>query len=280
LSDVEWLEMIIAQAEGQALELPAFPTLALQAQFVGSTNSHAMREAFNFYVLIKDLVAERGMVLGTHSKVLDFGCGWGRYIRLLMKDVGPCGLHGADVDPDMIGFCRVSGLPAQFSVLPPLGPAPYEDSSFELIFAYSVFSHLSESAFADWMCEFGRILCPGGLLIFTTQPRRFLEWTVELRQREPDHLSGWERSLCSAFPDVDEAIAAYDTGRYVFAATGGGEHRPASFYGETAISQTYLAQAELRGLQLDTFIDDPTVCPQAVAVLRKRSNSAAEEPPR
>jgi lipopolysaccharide biosynthesis protein/SAM-dependent methyltransferase len=226
LSEAQWLDVIIAQAEGHTPAgvslLPAFPAAEWQQQFTGSSNAHAMREAFKFYTLMKEQAAKRGMHLGARSQVLDFGCGWGRYLRLLMRDVGPKGLHGADVDPDMIGFCRVSGLPAQFSVLPPQGPAPYANESFDLVFAYSVFSHLSEAAFTSWMQEFGRILRPDGLLIFTTQSRRFLNWTVELRQCDPRKLSVWEQSLCSAFPDIDETVASFNAGRFVFAPTGGG----------------------------------------------------------
>jgi hypothetical protein len=39
-----------------------------------------------------------------------------------------------------------------------------------------------------------------------------------------------------------------------------------------------LEQAELGELQFDDFIDDLTICPQAVAILRKQDNNAAKEP--
>lgn len=272
VSDEAWLGTLIAAAEGRSplgQHLPPFPAPEWQIMFVGSSNATAMREAFTFYLLLKRLMARNGRPIERKTRVLDFGCGWGRYIRLLMKDVGAGALHGADVDPDMIGFCRISGLPARFAVMPPLGPTEYPDGTFDLIFAYSVFSHLSEEAYEVWMREFVRILRPGGLIVFTTQARRFLEWTAELRGKPEAELTDWHKSLRFAFPDLEAVLADYNAGRFVFAPTGGGEHRPSSFYGEAAIPEGYLRRMKPDGLRLLEFIDDVTVCPQAVAVLRR-----------
>jgi SAM-dependent methyltransferase len=272
VSDETWLEMLIAAAEARlppGQQLPPFPAPEWQAMFVGSSNSVAMREAFTFYKLLKRLMERNGTPIGRETQVLDFGCGWGRYIRLLMKDVGAGALHGADVDFDMIGFCRISGLPAKFAVMKPFGPTEYADGAFDLIFAYSVFSHLCEEAHGLWMQEFARILQPGGLLVFTTQARRFLEWTVQLRARPESELSIWEQTLRSAFPDLNAALTDYDAGRFVFAPTGGGAHRPSSFYGEAAIPEGYLRRVKPDSLNLVECIDDVKVCPQAVAVLRR-----------
>jgi SAM-dependent methyltransferase len=205
--------------------------------------------------------------------VLDFGCGWGRFIRLWMTDVPASNLFGVDVDPDMIGFCRVSGLPAQLAVVPALGPTEFETGSLDLIYAYSVFSHLSEVAHVAWMEEFRRILKPGGILVFTTQARRFLTWTEGLREQPEEALSVWERSLRTAFPQVGRALVEYDAGQLVFAATGGGDHRPSSFYGEAAIPEAWLrARWEGQGFALRAFIDDQVRCPQAVAIMLRQPN--------
>ena len=272
MTDEEWLQRVIAKAEGVAElgaeALPPFPAPAWQAQFVGSSNAHAMREAFAFYKLVKEKAALQGLSIQTSTRVLDFGCGWGRFIRLWMKDIGPTSLHGIDVDPDMIGFCRISGLPARFDTVPSLGPTAFKAESLDIIFAYSVFSHLPESAYEIWMTEFGRILRPGGVAVFTTQARRFLEGTVALRGKLD--LSDWECSLQTAFPDIEQTIAAYDRGDFVFAGTGGGDHRPPDVYGEAAIPAPYLQRTIDRfGLRLLEFIDDPTICPQAVAIVAK-----------
>jgi lipopolysaccharide biosynthesis protein/ubiquinone/menaquinone biosynthesis C-methylase UbiE len=274
MNDAEWVELMIRSAEAQHAEgmvLPAFPALCWQSMFVGSSGAHAMREAAAFQVLVKQELAALGRPLLANDRVLDFGCGWGRFIRLWMKDVSPANLFGVDVDPDMIGFCRISGLPAQFAIVPPLGPTAFEADSLDLIYAYSVFSHLSEAAHVAWMEEFYRILKPGGILIFTTQARRFLSWTETLREEPADALSDWELSLRTAFPEVGRALADHDAGRFVFTPTGGGEHRPASFYGEASIPEAWLsARWGDKGFAIRAFIDDPNRCPQAVAVMQRK----------
>src|SRR5262249_31849776 len=119
--------------------------------------------------------------------------------------------------------------------------------------------------------EFTRVLRPGGLLIMTVQPRRFLQWTASLRERPASQLSSWERSLSSAFGDVATMQEAYDRGAFIFSATGGGEHRPAAFYGEALIPESYLRRTEGARLELMQYIDDAAVCAQAIAVFRRKS---------
>ena len=271
--DQQWLDMMIRSAESQQIDgvpMAGFPAENWQKQFVGSSNAHAMREAANFQKLMKHELAALGRSFSPEMTVLDFGCGWGRYIRLWMKDLPPERLFGVDVDPDMIGFCRVSGLPATFATVPSFGPTGFDDESFDLIYAYSVFSHLSEDAHVTWMEEFTRILKPGGVLIFTTQAKRFLTWTSQLHQADKSTLSSWEQSLSRAFPDIEGSLRDYDAGKFIFAPTGGGDHRPSTFYGEAAISEQWLRERwDQTPLTLKAFIDDPVRCPQAVAVMQR-----------
>jgi SAM-dependent methyltransferase len=274
MTDAEWLELMIRSVEAQRAQgplLPPFPAQAWQAMFVGSSDAQAMREAAAFQLLVKQELRALGRSLSATDRVLDFGCGWGRFIRLWMKDIPEYNLFGVDVVPDMIGFCRISGLPAQFAVVPALGPTEFETGSLDLIYAYSVFSHLSEAAHVAWMEEFRRILKPNGILVFTTQARRFLTWTEALRQQPEEALSDWELSLRTAFPQVGRALAEYDAGELVFAATGGGDHRPPSFYGEAAIPEAWLrARWDGQGFALSAFIDDPARCTQAVAIMLRQ----------
>jgi lipopolysaccharide biosynthesis protein len=273
MDNKQWVDLLVRSAELQKVDgviLPPLPARAWQEMFVGSSDAHAIREAAGFQELVLRELAGLGHKVSDIDRVLDFGCGWGRHIRLWMNCIPAANLFGADVDPDMIGFCRVSGLAAQFRVVSPTGPAPFEDGSFDLIYAYSVFSHLSEQAHISWVEEFHRILRPGGFLAFTTQARRFLAWTQTLRNQAEEGLSNWELSLRGAFKETDRAIQDYDSGRFVFAATGGGEYRPSSFYGEAAIPEAWLrARWGDKGLALRAFIDDPTRCPQAAVVMQK-----------
>jgi SAM-dependent methyltransferase len=54
--------------------------------------------------------------------------------------------------------------PAHRSGQPSGAPLPREDGSFDLIYAFSVFTHISD-AWSAWLLELHRLLAPGGLLV-------------------------------------------------------------------------------------------------------------------
>ncbi|MBJ7968179.1 class I SAM-dependent methyltransferase, partial [Bacillus cereus] len=75
------------------------------------------------------------------------------------------------------------------------------DNSLDIIFAYSVFSHLSEETAENWIKEFSRILRPGGIFIATTQARYFLDFCQQFKEHPELIQTGWHKTLSQAFPD-------------------------------------------------------------------------------
>jgi SAM-dependent methyltransferase len=63
-----------------------------------------------------------------------------------------------------------------------MSPTSFDDDTFDVVFAYSVFSHLSEDLYARWLAEFSRILKPGGLVIATTWGRNYIEHLESMRR--------------------------------------------------------------------------------------------------
>jgi SAM-dependent methyltransferase len=47
-------------------------------------------------------------------------------------------------------------------------PALLDSNTFDLIYAFSVLTHLSVDLQKEWLAEFRRLLRPGGILIFST----------------------------------------------------------------------------------------------------------------
>src|SRR5262245_41067579 len=102
VSDEEWLQIMIGSVAGsraRGVRLPGFPPDELQRTFVGSAGEQAIREGFAFYRIVNDYAAQLNRPLRASSRVLDFGCGWGRILRLFLKDVKSKNLCGIDVDP-------------------------------------------------------------------------------------------------------------------------------------------------------------------------------------
>lgn len=115
---------------------------------------------------IGDAVADCGTEIAQMDAILDFGCGSGRVARHWAELSGP-EIHGCDYNPELVAWCEAE-LPfvhATRNGLEP--PTPYVADSFDLIYALSVFSHLSEPIQRAWIGEFRRILRPGGLLVLS-----------------------------------------------------------------------------------------------------------------
>ncbi len=99
-------------------------------------------------------------------RILELGCGLGSLLRsLLHYGAGATSLHG--IDADMGGLAQARGsLPDGPLAVADVGALPYRDRSFDLAFAFTVFSSVrDERTRADGAAEAMRVLRPGGLLV-------------------------------------------------------------------------------------------------------------------
>lgn len=115
---------------------------------------------------IRDTLKEAGSGIEDMGFVLDFGCGAGRIMRH-WKDLRGPSLHGTDYNPALVNWCARNLPFAEFKVNPLNGPLPYESDSFDLVYSYSVFTHLSNHLQGYWVGEMRRVLKPGGFLYVT-----------------------------------------------------------------------------------------------------------------
>jgi SAM-dependent methyltransferase len=106
------------------------------------------------------------------KRVLDFGCGHGRTLKHFLAEAEQAEIWGVDIHEPAIAELRQTLCPplhvAQSPYLPPL--AGFDSGSFDLIWAISVFTHLTENSL-PWLLELHRLLRPGGLLIATYMGR-------------------------------------------------------------------------------------------------------------
>jgi SAM-dependent methyltransferase len=101
------------------------------------------------------------------DSILDFGCGCGRVARHLSALVGP-ELHGCDSNPALVAWCDENLDFMDARVNGPLPPLPYDNHRFDLVYAISVFTHLTAPLATLWLDELVRVLRPRGLLLLTT----------------------------------------------------------------------------------------------------------------
>jgi SAM-dependent methyltransferase len=105
------------------------------------------------------------------KRVLDFGCGAGRTLRQFLVEARHGEFWGADIDGPSIAWLERTLNPPlhiiQNRADPPLG---LEYGTFDLIWALSVFTHLTDSSLA-WLLELHKLLKPGGLMVATYMGR-------------------------------------------------------------------------------------------------------------
>jgi len=126
-----------------------------------------------------------GAGLSTGARLLDFGCGAGRMIRHLAAEAEAGEVWGVDIHAEAIHWAQ-SHLPPFHFVLTTTAPhLPFEDRSFDVIFAGSVWTHIGDLDDA-WILEMRRLLVPGGRLYLTITDRETLD---RIKQAAPDHPS-------------------------------------------------------------------------------------------
>lgn len=243
-------------AAGEAdVGLPVLPSRAIQEQFVGSALGPAFEEAFAFYSTFSSYAAALAMPFDqSDAKFLDFGCGWGRFLRYAMNDFEFDQLFAVDIDPSIIASCLDARLPARFSVIEPRGTLPFPDNHFSHAMAYSVFTHLPEDVHLRWSAEIIRVLKPGGVFCGTIETRKFLEFIKTLGAPE-ECPNDWYKALATYGPRVDEFMAQYEAGSFVYLPTGGGGIRTSDVYGDAVISPKYI-EKNWAGVHVRAVIDE------------------------
>ena len=112
-------------------------------------------------------LARLGRRFEDFSDIYDFGCGCGRVMRWLRRDLKDSRIYGSDIDEESVSWIQkhIPGVDVRLSgYLPPLS---FDDAFFDLVLGYSVFSHLDEDYQDGWLAELRRVTRPGAVLLLT-----------------------------------------------------------------------------------------------------------------
>lgn len=101
-------------------------------------------------------------------QILEWGCGLG---RIGVHLAGTRNYTGVDIDRASVAWCT-EHIDGRFTVNNPDPPLPFAHDSWDVVFAVSIFTHLSERAHLAWRDEIFRVLKPGGVFIFTVHGAR------------------------------------------------------------------------------------------------------------
>jgi SAM-dependent methyltransferase len=212
--------------------LPDAPDADLQQEWNGASGLELLAQSKDFYAKARDRFRRhRDGDLAT-AKVLDFGCGWGRLTRFFVRDVTPGSLYACDPVEEILEVCRRTRVPtnlARSDFLPERVPF---DQAFDLVFAFSVFTHLSEAAHERSLAAIHAGMRPGGILIVTIRPPAYLRHTpmmaAALESLGPDPAAAVKSPRYLFLPHLTPGHAQY----------AGGEMT----YGEAVITMPYVRE--------------------------------------
>jgi SAM-dependent methyltransferase len=131
---------------------------------------------------LKDLTAD--LLPAGLLSILEWGCGPARIIRHL-PDVFPgAQIYGTDYNSQTIDCCRahIKGVDFRTNDLYP--PLSFDPGIFQLVYALSVLTHLSEENHHKWLDELYRVVSTGGILLLTTQGEAFLPKLSSTEKKE------------------------------------------------------------------------------------------------
>ncbi len=115
-----------------------------------------------------DSVPQKGM------QVLDFGCGIGRVTFPVAETYG-AKIFACDVDPTAIKYVQENSDRIEAFVSNYDPPLPFEDSTLDVVYANSVWTHFPQDAETMWLKEMRRITKPGARLFLSVAARETLK---------------------------------------------------------------------------------------------------------
>jgi len=223
--------------------LPAMASDDVQIRWTGTCGIPLLKQTLDF---VRSAAYNYSSVTGrslSDATILDFGCGYGRIARLMYYFVNETNFYGVDPWDTSIELCRTAGLSTNFHISDYLpSDLPVGETRFDLMYAFSVFTHLSERATLAALRTLRRYSAESSILAVTIRPIEYWRQDKAVSAPERNDLELKHRQTGFAFrphtrPPLDGDIT----------------------YGETSITldwlSTHCPEWTIQGI--DRSLDDP-----------------------
>jgi len=188
--------------------LPAMASVAAQRLWTGNSGVVLLKQGLGF---VRAIAYTYGRLTGNSlegRRILDFGCGYGRIARLMYYFTDEENFFGVDPWDESIRQCNQAGLSRnilQSAYLPT--DLPVGGRRFDVIYAYSVFTHLSRRATLAALRVLRQYVEPSGMLAITIRPIEFWRFAHYLPAADEVRLEQAHRTEGFAFrPHDREAV--------------------------------------------------------------------------
>lgn len=153
--------------------LPSMASEDVQKLWTGAHGEVLLGQSLAF---VKTMVSGYAALTGKkieNASILDFGCGWGRLIRLLYKFITVENIYGVDSWDESIYECKKHNIKANLAISDWVPRSLPFERQYDLIFAFSVFTHLSEKTAHVVLQTLRKSILEDGLLIITIRPKEY-----------------------------------------------------------------------------------------------------------
>jgi SAM-dependent methyltransferase len=157
--------------------LPAAPSVEAQKTWTGAEGSTLLGQSIPF---MRSVVWHYARLTGrpiNGRAILDYGCGYGRFLRLSEYFVDADSLFGCDPWQASLDLCKGAAVSGNLKLIDPI-PAelPFPGVKFDLAYAFSVFTHLPPNVMRGCLAAIRRSMAVDSLLIITIRPIEIWRW--------------------------------------------------------------------------------------------------------
>lgn len=206
-----------------------FPPMAseeIQTNWTGSHGATLLRQSLAFVSSVGDFYKARtGANDLSKLNILDFGCGWGRLIRLFYKFIPETQIFGVDAWEESLKTCRDYKVRANLAKIDDICKEIPFTEKFDIVYSFSVFSHLSERAATAALNAIRKSIKDDGVLVLTV--RNYDYWKM--------HATSWEAST-----NVDRMIRQHVKEGFAYIPHNRQKIDGEVTFGDTSISMEYI----------------------------------------
>jgi SAM-dependent methyltransferase len=216
---------------------------------------------------ISSKAKEHHHAISCAARVLDFGCGTSRILRYLVEFLPGPQYYASEVFSENVRWGQLAFPEVTYLHQSSFPPIDMDSRRFDVIYAYSIFTHLEEEFHLLWLSELYRLLKAGGLLILTVHGERVLrrcEQEYDVRQ-----------SMRFEGRDYKEIVEKFTNEGYVFYTgydpeylTKGG--LDAERFGIAYISKNYISRNWAKWFEVLEHVEGAVSNWQDYVVLKKR----------
>jgi 2-polyprenyl-3-methyl-5-hydroxy-6-metoxy-1,4-benzoquinol methylase len=247
----DYLQMIFGKKKTNAINLK--DTI--------SSDERYKRSSLNQLQSLERILNQHGYSFSSFHEILDFGCGYGRLTRHFFELFPSSKIYGCDVQNTLIEGCKENFPKGNFLTCENSPPLNFPDKTFDCIFSFSIYTHLSEPNHIAWLKDMARMLKDKGVMIHSTHGYECLK---RLQLFNPENLKKYNIPC-----DLNSFINKQNNYHYVVS----NQNTPE--YGFTIISKDYITEnwEKYSGLKLCGYTEgaievNPEGC-HDIVLLRK-----------